>query len=125
MLLLAYLVSQGTTDPGATLPSWADEILKGGPFAIVVLLLVFDKITTPAERDRLRVENDAYKKDVQELNAKLLQVLPPLAEISTTLKEFNHTADEVQRLAADVKKLVDDMERERDFEARERRRDGR
>jgi hypothetical protein len=35
-----------------------DVLLKGGPFAIVLLLVIMDKITTPSERDLLRKKLD-------------------------------------------------------------------
>lgn len=66
--------------------AWVDSLLKGGPFAIVLLLIIMDKIGTHGERDRLRVENTELRKEVATLNEQVrTQVVPPLVEITRLL----------------------------------------
>lgn len=50
-VLLLVLLAADTSDPSASV---VDALLKGGPFAIVVLLIMLDRLTTPGERDLLR-----------------------------------------------------------------------
>lgn len=62
---------------------WISYLLNGGPFAIVVLLLITDKLTTPGERDRLRAENEQLRTEVKTLNENLRnEIVPPLTEMN-------------------------------------------
>lgn len=56
---------------------WISYILNGGPFAIVVFLLVKDYLTTPYERNRLRIENDALRAEIKALNENVRQEIVP------------------------------------------------
>lgn len=68
---------------------WVDTLLKGGPFAIVVLLIILDKLTTPTERDRLRIENQELRTEIRALNQELrTQVVPLLADVAKILSRF-------------------------------------
>jgi hypothetical protein len=68
----------------ATDPSWTTYLLNGGPFAVVVLLIILDKLNTPGERDRLRVENELLKKQVAELNESIRKdIVPALTQVNT------------------------------------------
>lgn len=79
-----------TSDP------YVDTLLKGGPFAIVVALMVADKIGTHGERDRLRIENTALRNEIKELNDDLRKdVMPPLTGIATGLPEFTRLLERV------------------------------
>lgn len=90
----AELVAQAAG--GATADPYVDTLLKGGPFAIVLLLIVLDKIGTHGERDRLRIENTALRNEIKELNADLRNdVLPPLTGIASGLPEFTKVLDRV------------------------------
>jgi di/tricarboxylate transporter len=62
-----------TTDP-----SWTTYLLNGGPFAIVVLLIITDKLTPPGERDRLRIENETLRKQLDSLNENIRHEIVPL-----------------------------------------------
>jgi hypothetical protein len=62
-----------TTDP-----NWATYLLNGGPFAVVVLLIITDKLTTPGERDRLRLENENLRKQIDTLNETVRREIVPL-----------------------------------------------
>lgn len=81
---------------GATADPYVDTLLKGGPFAIVLLLIILDKIGTHGERDRLRLENTALREEIKELNADLRNdVLPPLTGIASGLPGFTKVLDRV------------------------------
>lgn len=58
--------------------NYINYLLNGGPFAIVVLLLVMDKLTTPGERDRLRVELTASHEREERLNVNIREQIVPL-----------------------------------------------
>jgi hypothetical protein len=76
-------------------PSWTTYLLNGGPFAVVVLLIILDKLTTPGERDRLRTENTELKKQVQQLNENILRdVLPVLTQLNVLITQ---TVDALRR----------------------------
>ena len=58
-----------------------DALLKGGPFAVVLALIIFDKLGTNSERDRLREEVKTERAKNQELNDTVRsEVIAPLAE---------------------------------------------
>lgn len=56
---------------------WTSYLLNGGPFAIVLFLLVKDYLTTPYERDRLRIENDALRQEISVLNQNVREEIVP------------------------------------------------
>ena len=63
--------------------SWPESLLTGGPFAVILLLVVMDKIGTHGERDRLRVENESLRSEIRDLNANMRnEVVPALVEQS-------------------------------------------
>lgn len=57
---------------------WVSYVLNGGPFAIVVFLLVTDRLTTPGERDRLRTELTASHEREERLNNNIREDFIPL-----------------------------------------------
>jgi hypothetical protein len=63
-------------------------LLQGGPFAAVLALILFDKLTPTGERNRLREEVKENKQIIAELNKQLLDVLPPLTEMLPLLREL-------------------------------------
>lgn len=68
--------------------NWAEYLLNGGPFAIVVFLVVMDKITNTSERDRLRLENDVLREEIKVLNASIRSdIVPPLVQINSLMKD--------------------------------------
>lgn len=74
-----------TSDPSAGV--W-DALLKGGPFAIVLALIIFDKLGTNSERDRLRIENQGLRDQNQALNDTIrTEVVPPLTELNRLMGE--------------------------------------
>lgn len=77
-----FVAAVGATDSsgGASGTDWTGYLLQGGPFAIILILILMDKLAPTGERNRLREENEKYKADIQTLNNKLLEVLPPLTE---------------------------------------------
>lgn len=73
---------------------WTTILLNGGPFAIVVLLIILDKLTTTGERDRLRAENRELREEVKILNTSIRdEVVPPLVRLNGLI------ADVVEELA--------------------------
>lgn len=63
--------------------------MKGGPFAIVLLLIIADRITTPGERNRLLLENQELREEVKQLNQSFQkEVMPPLIEISKLMPQM-------------------------------------
>lgn len=67
---------------------WFKYLLNGGPFAIVVLLIVFDKISTTGERDRLRKENDILREEIKDLNESIRkEIVPPLVQLNELMKD--------------------------------------
>lgn len=58
--------------------NYVNYLLNGGPFAVVVLLLVMDKLTTPGERDRLRIELTASHEREERLNVNIRETVVPL-----------------------------------------------
>lgn len=69
-------------------PNWISYLLNGGPFALVVLLVVMDKITNTSERDRLRAENATLREEIRVLNASIrTDIVPPLVQINSLMKD--------------------------------------
>lgn len=73
------------SDPSS---QWVNYLLNGGPFALVVLLVVTDKITNTSERDRLRQENTALREEIKLLNEGVRKdIVPPLVQINALMKD--------------------------------------
>ncbi len=85
--------------------NWLDYILQGGPFALVVVLFVLEKLVTPGERDRLREENNKYKEEVVALNLVIREQIIPL------LGKSNDTLEKVYNEITIRDRLRDDKER--------------
>ncbi len=67
---------------------WISYVLQGGPFAVVVILFVLEKLITPGERDRLREENKQYQKDIADLNLVIRDhIIPLLGQNNETMKK--------------------------------------
>lgn len=75
--------------------NWVTYLLNGGPFAIVLLLIIFDKIGTHAERDRLRSENTILREKNEELNTTLREdVVPPLTQLTGLMADVLRRLDD-------------------------------
>lgn len=77
--IIVIAAGEITNDP------WVDGLLKGGPFAVVVLLIIMDRLTTPGERDRLRNENTEMRNEIKDLNADVRNNVMPLVARNTEL----------------------------------------
>jgi hypothetical protein len=81
-------MSAGLAATASTSDGVLDALLKGGPFAIVLLLIIMDKLGTNGERDRLRLENQALREQNQKLNDTIrTEVVPPLTEVNRLMSE--------------------------------------
>ena len=69
--------------PSAGDTSWFAYVMNGGPFAVVVILLVMDKLTTPSERDHLREQNAELAKMNEALNESIRRDILPLISENT------------------------------------------
>lgn len=78
-------------------------VLNGGPFAIVVFLLVTDRLTTPGERDRLRAELTAAHLREASLNESIRNDFMPLMirSIEATTRNREITERVLQVLSDD------------------------
>lgn len=83
-----FIVSVGNIFAAETTVDWVNYLLNGGPFAIVVFLMITDKIATTSERDRLRIENNALRDEVKVLNESIRnEIVPPLVQINALMKD--------------------------------------
>jgi hypothetical protein len=96
LVALAGTVGAGTisllsaTDSSGSPPTdFFGVLLQSGPFAIILVLILTDKLAPTGERNRLRQEVADYKSEIQKLNDKLLQVLPPLTELLPTMRALS------------------------------------
>jgi hypothetical protein len=88
-VLFAFtVISNIITAASASSPEWISYLLNGGPFAVLVLLILLDKLTTPVERDRLRTENEQLREQVKTLNESLrIDIVPPLMKLNELMKQ--------------------------------------
>jgi hypothetical protein len=78
-----------------------DALLKGGPFAVVLALIIFDKLGTNSERDRLREENRNLREQNQTLNDTIRkEVVPPLTELNRLMGETLQVLSDEDRFPA-------------------------
>ena len=87
LLSFGQILAQATggTDGGV---DWISYILNGGPFAIVVLLIILDKLAAPGERDRLRAENETLREEIRTLNEHIRhEIVPPLVQLNSLMKD--------------------------------------
>lgn len=91
----AWIAQTQPVDPGGGGDTnWVTYLLNGGPFAIVLLLIILDKIGTHAERDRLRIENKELRDKNETLNNVLREeVVPPLTELNRLMAEVLRALD--------------------------------
>lgn len=83
MLYLALLPSGWLLAQASAGDPWVDSLLKGGPFAVVLLLIIMDKIGTHGERDRLRKENDELRAEIRDANKTMREeIVPPAIEMT-------------------------------------------
>jgi len=81
------------TDSGGG-DNWTEILLKSGPWAIVVLLIILDKLTPVGERDRLRNENTELRKALQETEiSNRKDVMPALIESNRLLALYRREPD--------------------------------
>lgn len=76
--LLAQAAPTGNTDL-----QWVAILLNSGPFAIVVYLILANKLITPGERDRLIQERQASQAREEKLNDFIRTEIVPLMTRST------------------------------------------
>lgn len=70
-------------------PNYIDILLNGGPFALMVGLVVMDKMTNTSERDRLRVENEVLRNEIKILNESIRgDIVPPLVQVNGLMKDI-------------------------------------
>jgi hypothetical protein len=70
-------------------------LIQSGPFAFFLLLIIMDKVAPTGERNRLRDENAAYKTSTQELNNRLLELMPPLLAFTDKLEKLVNIVDRI------------------------------
>lgn len=88
MLPIAAFIELQSIFAAESSGDWVNYLLNGGPFAIVVLLVIMDKITNTSERDRLRVENSALREEIRVLNESIRnEIVPPLVQINALMKD--------------------------------------
>src|SRR5690349_20948871 len=76
--------------------NWITPLLNSGPFAMFLVLIVMDKITTPGERDRLRGENLQLREEIKTLNNSLREeVMPPLIQMTSLMKDVIEVINDV------------------------------
>lgn len=84
--------------PASTGTDWVSYLLNGGPFAIVLLLILLDKLGTHSERDRLRIENTALREKIDALQDEFRgDVIPPLLEQNRLMQEVIGVLDDEDR----------------------------
>jgi len=67
---------------------WVTYITHGGPFGVVLLLVIFDKLTTTGERDRLRQENSELQVEVKTLNENIRkEIVPALVQLNQVMHD--------------------------------------
>lgn len=81
--------------------SWIGYLLNGGPFAVVVFLVVTDRLTTPGERDRLRKELTAAHEREAKLNENIRNEVVPLMtrSLEATLRSTEVTQRAIEILS--------------------------
>lgn len=88
LMLITTIIAQATGGGGGDAINWVTPLLNSGPFAMFLVLIVMDKITTPGERDRLRTENANLKEELKQLNSSLREeVMPPLIQMTGLMKD--------------------------------------
>lgn len=70
-------------------PDVLSYLLQGGPFAIVVLLVVMEKLVTPGERNRIYEVNQILREELRKTNEDLRQeIVPPITQIVQLVPEM-------------------------------------
>lgn len=87
----AYIIAaEATSSP----PDWVSALLQGGPFAIVLILLILDKISLPGERNRLIQENEQLRQDVKVLNENIInEIVPTLVKMNALMSDVVEELD--------------------------------
>ena len=90
-MLAMFLVQQASNTT-----EWVTYLLNGGPFALVLLLILMDKIGTNSERDRLRLENKELRDKNEALNTTIrTDIVGPLAENNRLMAEMLRIVDQL------------------------------
>lgn len=90
--MLGFFLSAASSNGGSE--TWTEILLKSGPWALVVLLIILDKLTPVGERDRLRIENTELRKALQEAEiANRKDVVPALIECNRLLALYRREPD--------------------------------
>lgn len=73
---------------------WIDTLLRGGPFALILLLIMLDKLGPHGERDRLRGENRALQAAIDRQNEAIRKdLLPAILEANRLQAEVIRALD--------------------------------
>lgn len=92
--IITSILAQATG--GGDSINWVTPLLNSGPFAMFLVLIVMDKITTPGERDRLRAENLELREEIKTLNNSLREeVMPPLIQMTALMKDVVEVINDV------------------------------
>lgn len=83
--------------------NYLNYLLNGGPFALVVFLVVVDKLSPPGERDRLRIELAAANLREETLNANLRDDIVP--KLTRTIDALTASTEAVGQLSVLVGKV--------------------
>lgn len=115
ILSILGVIAQANGDAaGGITTDWIGYLLQGGPFAVVVILFVFEKLVTPGERDRLRTENKQYQKDIADLNLVIRdQIIPLLGQNNETMRrvfEELTVNERIRQRSSDPKDRQSDVE---------------
>lgn len=90
--MLQVLAQSAQSGGGAGDIQWIGLLLNSGPFAIVVYLILSNKLITPGERDRLIAEVKAAQDREQKLNDYVRTEIVPLITRSTEASARNTEA---------------------------------
>lgn len=93
----------GQAGSGSSDLAWVGYLLNGGPFAVVVFLLVTDRLTTPGERDRLRKEVTAAHEREERLNQTIRDDFVPV--ITRSLEAVALNREVVERASKILERI--------------------
>lgn len=96
-----YILAQ---DGAITVGGAVDALVQGGPFAIVLLLIVADKLAPTGERNRLREDNVRLVKELKDLNLSIRRdVVPALVQATALMQQLIADWESVEKDNGDKK----------------------